>query len=117
MHVVGALIKVALIFALLGVTLKVIGRYGGLQGRTRSVGRPVEVVARSPLARHASLVLVRMGERCYALGVSDTSVNLLTEVDVAVEPQPPSPARTPGEGPSPTWRALIDSLRDRTLRR
>jgi len=123
MHIVGALIKVALIFGLLAVTLKLIGRIGGGQGgftgpaRARAIGRPVEVVGRSPLTRHASLVLVRMGERCYALGVSDTSVNLLTEVAIDLNPADTDPARTSERVNSPSWKATLDSLRDRTVRR
>lgn len=129
--VVGTLVKVALTFGLLLVTLKLIGRFMGPQsGKVRHTGRPVEVMGRTSLGKAAQIVLVRLGDRSYALGVSQQGVQMLTEVDLDDEAidatdddhDPASlvpagfPARTQGPVTRPTWRDAIESLRERTVR-
>jgi flagellar protein FliO/FliZ len=42
----------------------------------------MEVIARQPLSRAASLVLTHIGSKFLVLGVTDHSVNTITEVDV-----------------------------------
>lgn len=132
----GSLVKVALTFGLLFLTLKLIGRlYGGTGGasrRSRHSGQPVEIIGRTSLGRAASIVLVRMGRHSYALGVTQQGVNLLTEVELDDDPTPaieaaasPAspiitpriPARTQGPVSSPSWRDVMESLRERTVRR
>jgi flagellar biogenesis protein FliO len=132
-NIVGAIIKVALVFGLLWVTLRVVARLngpkmGGAVGRRRDpVARPVEVLGRSPLGRSASVSVVRLGDRCFALGVTEQNVNLLTEVDIDLTEPPdappvvspissPIPARTQVPGARPTWRDFVESLRERTVR-
>lgn len=124
--IIGALIKVALVFGLLFVTLKIVARVnrksmGGagraaLNGMGRSSGKTVEVVGRSVLGRNASVVVVRVGTSCLALGVSENAVNLLSEVDVDLE-EPAPPAGTQAPVALPSWRDFLDNLRERTVRR
>lgn len=115
--VLGAVVKVALVFGLLYVTLRVVARInGGRAGAFRGAGRTVEVLARSPLSRTAAVVVARIGDRCLALGVTDHSVNVLGEV--AMDDLPPAgPSWTQGPAPRPAWRDLLDGLRERTVRR
>lgn len=86
---VQALLRVVLVFALLAVTLHVVGRMtgrrpgrGGVVLRRGSMRerRAVEVIDRQSLGRTASLALVRIGDRHVALGVTDQRVSLLAEV-------------------------------------
>ena len=118
-NVLGAIIKVALTFGLLFLTLKLVARVNGRGLRVRtSAGapRPVELVGRTSLGRSASVALVRMGERCFALGVTEQKVNVLSEVEIDLTPPPP-PAGTQGPVVRPSWRELVESLRERTVRR
>jgi flagellar biogenesis protein FliO len=117
--VLGSVLKVAATFALLFVTLRVVGRLNGsrprIGGRTDQAARPVELVGRSSLGRSASVAVVRFGERCFALGVTDQRINLIAEVEIDLSA--PEPAGTPALENRPSWRDLIENLRERTVRR
>ncbi len=121
--VIGTLVKVVATFGLLFLTLKLVGRFYGagrgasaLRVRPGVTARPVEVLGRTSLGRNASVTVVRMGERCFALGVTDQEVNLLTEVDIDLTPPPPPPAGTQVVDTRPSWRELVESLREKTVR-
>jgi len=118
--VIGTLVKVAATFGLLFLTLKLVGRFYGTNRavRTRSgaPARAVEIVGRTTIGRNASVTVVRMGERCFALGVTEQKVNLLTEVEIDLTPPPP-PAGTQVVETRPSWRELVESLREKTVRR
>ena len=116
--VVGSIVKVAATFGLLFVTLRVVGRLNGTRpragGRANRQHRPVELVARSSLGRSASVAVVRLGERCFALGVTEQHINLLAVVDVDLSD--PEPAGTLAPETRPSWRDLVENLRERTVR-
>jgi flagellar biogenesis protein FliO len=125
--VIGTLVKVVATFGLLFLTLKMVGRFygtGRIGGSTRvrpgAVARPVEVVGRTTLGRNSTVTVVRMGDKCFALGVTEQSVSLLTEVDIDLTP-PPAPTTQPPAGTQvvetrPSWRELVESLREKTVR-
>lgn len=95
-------------------------RNRGLAGRRLGGGdAPVRVVARQSLSRGASIAVVRAGDRHLVLGVTDSSVTMLTEADADAFLRPDNQReRPPGVGPAgPSWRALLDALRERTVRR
>ena len=120
--IAGAFLKVLIVFGLLFVTLKVVGRFNGPRvggGRVRGevAARPVEVLGRTALGRGSSVAVVRLGEKCFALGVTDQKVNLLTEVDIDLTTPEPLPAGTQAAALRPSWRELVESLRERTVRR
>lgn len=58
-----------------------------LKGRTPMAARRgqdhVEVIERKALSRTSSIAVVRVGEQVLALGVSDTNVTVLSEMDLA----------------------------------
>ena len=124
--IVGSIVKVLIVFGLLFLTLKAVARLNGPRvggGRVRGAqaAKPVEVLGRTALGRNAAVAVVRLGERCFALGVTDQKVNLLTEVEIdlteePVNPVSPPPAGTQGPGVRPSWRELVESLRERTVR-
>jgi len=118
-NVLGSILKVLATFALLYATLRLVGRMNGARPRTGGRGaktiRPVEVVGRSSLGRSASVALVRLGSRCFALGVTDQHINLIAEVEIDLDE--PEPAGTQATDPRPSWREVVETLRDRTVRR
>lgn len=70
----------------------VIGLMWGLSRamrRRQSVrGMPIEVVARTPMGKHSSVVIVNVQGRGLVLGVTDTTMTMLTEVELTPEPAP-----------------------------
>lgn len=139
MGVAGMLVKVAVVFGLLFITLRVVGKLhlgGGTKISARKDGAVVQVLGRQSLGRNADVTVVAFGDRTLVLGVTEHNVNVVTElapenerltVDSAGQldvvshaPQQPLqlelPARTQA-GPSvPSWRDLLESMRERTVR-
>ena len=119
-------LSLGLVLAIMLAAAAVVKRRGlGRLGR----GGVMEVVSRQSLNRGSSLAVVRVGDRHLILGVTEHSVTLIDEADgrlfapaAAIE-ETTGGQRTalPGEDVSsrrpPAWTALIDALRDRTLRR
>ncbi len=113
--IVSLVVVVALMLAFSALLRR--GGAGGL-GRRRG---SIEVVARQGLSRNASITLVRAGDRALVLGVTDNNVTLLLDADPQdlieeSEPLGTATSRIP-PGSFPTWKNLIDSMRDRTVRR
>ena len=90
----------------------------------------LEVVARQQLGRGASVAVVRVADRALVVGVTEHSVTVLGEPLTDLTALVPAPAgRVPvagGGAASPlagsilspgTWRALVDAVRERTVRR
>jgi flagellar protein FliO/FliZ len=126
------LIKVGFVFGLLFATLRVVGKLygpGGRAGRSKP-GQVVEVLGRQSIGRNADVTVVSFGDRTLVLGVTEHSVNVVTELEpeeivetislpaVAVPATALGlPARTQVTPSVPSWRDLIDNLRERTVRR
>lgn len=96
---------------------------GGTGGRRRRGPAEVEVLLRQPIGRRASISVVRAGSRALVLGITEHTITLLAEDDpdvlVPIAPETPRTA-TPADGPpsaSTAWTAIVDALRDRTVRR
>ena len=89
-------------------------------GRRRPV--PIEVVGRQGLGRSASVAIVRAGGRALVLGITDNAVIVLADADLDVlDQEAPEGHGTALHGgaqrPGQTWMALLDSLRERTVRK
>lgn len=116
-RVVIALVVVVALMLVFSSYLKKGSGIGGI-GRKRGA---IEIVARQGLSRNASIALVRTGNRALVLGVTDTNVTLLLDSDPEDLIEEPELLGTAAQGePSgsfPTWKTLIDSMRDRTVRR
>ena len=100
------------------------GGGGGGLGRSRAAKHSVEVIGRVGLGRNTSVTVVRVGGRALVLGVSDQKVTLLTETDPAdlvppsIDPESPGTAAPGGFPPaSSAWKAVVEQLRERTVRR
>ncbi|MCU0271814.1 MAG: flagellar biosynthetic protein FliO [Acidimicrobiales bacterium] len=94
----SALVRVAIVMALLFGTLRVIGRITGRRapggGRgvvRRNLGggagarRLVEVLDRQNLGKTTSIALVRIGDRRIALGVTEQRIDVLLQLDPELE--------------------------------
>jgi flagellar protein FliO/FliZ len=120
--VVRVVISLAVVLAVMAGAAAVLRRNGvGGMGGARRTGR-VEVMARHGLSRASSVAVVRLGERALVLGVTEHSVTLLAEADPAElapqEPEAPGTASPGGFPPaSSAWKAILEQLRDRTVRR
>jgi flagellar protein FliO/FliZ len=99
---------------------------GGLapsKARRSVEGADVEVLARKPLGRNASIAIVRAGPKAMVLGITENMVTMLTEADVRVidledtEVQRTVLPRAAISGANPTWKTMLEGLRDRTVRR
>ena len=85
----------------------------------------VDVVARRGLSRNAAIAIVRVPGKHLVVGVTESSVNLLGELDAdAVEAEEaevqdaPRTALVGGpQAPGTAWKTLLDTMRDRTVRR
>ena len=127
LSVVGAMLKVIVVFVLFWFTLKGLGRmHGQGRGKTGGASRPVEVLGRSPLGRKASVVVVRLGTGHVALGVTEEHVTVIGPVDIDLpdpgglhQPLPSiaQPAGTQAPAPGPSWREVVSRLQERTIRR
>jgi flagellar protein FliO/FliZ len=131
-------LALGLVLGLLWVAARLMrGRTGG------RAGHAVEVLARAPLGRGASVTVLRVGEQALVLGVTEHGINQLgpritdltqlqqkreTVSPVPTEVSVPAPRaagrRTPEQSPlagsllSPaTWQKTVDALRERTVRR
>jgi flagellar biogenesis protein FliO len=118
------LVAMAVVLGLMFLAARALRGKTGPLGARRGRVAPIEVLARQGLGRQASVTLVRSGGKVLLLGVTEASINLLTEVDPdLVDIDGPEADRTalPGDGPvgqtSWTWKAMIDAARERTVRR
>ena len=127
------IIKIGFVFGLLFVTLKVVGKVYG-QGRSLGGGGAkqsnvaVQVIGRQAVGRNADVTVVTLGDRTLVLGVTEHNVSVVTELDpeeivetislpAVATAIPAIPARTQASVSVPTWRDLLDNLRERTVRR
>lgn len=115
-------VSLAVVLALMAAAAWALRRHAA-PSRGRGQGTAViEIVARHGLSRTASIAVVRAGGKALVLGVTDASVNVLAEADGELMQYAPDPDRTSGPGGGDVhalrpWKNLIDTLRDRTVRR
>jgi flagellar biosynthetic protein FliO len=122
----------------LGVVLAIMAGAAAVLKRTKGFNaiarrRPVElsIVARQSLGKHASLAVVHAGGRELVIGVTNASISLLAERDVPHDPEEtssehdtdldltttPGTAIVGGHAALPAWKTIVETMRDRTVRR
>jgi flagellar biogenesis protein FliO len=93
-------------------------RVGAVGRRPRAA---VEVVARAGLGRRSSVSVIRTGKRTLVLGVTDSAVNLLADLDseelLELESEAERTRLPGGDRPVPSWSGIVAMLRERTVRR
>ena len=115
------LVSLGVVIGLMWLAARTVRRRG-FGGPTRGPGVHIDVLARRTLGRNASIAVVRAGDRGLIVGVTDHQVTKLadtdlTEIDLEDAPgQWTAPAQGP-DGPTPSWKAMLEQIRDRTARR
>jgi len=96
-------------------------RRRGFGGPSRRPGVHVDVIARRTLGRNSSIAIVRAGSQGLVVGITDHQITKLADADLAeidLETESQWTAAPPGpDGPTPSWKAMLEQLRDRTARR
>ena len=120
---VRLVLSLGVVLGLMAVAANVMrrtGMGGGAAGLGRRRGLPIEVVARHSVGRRSSVALVRAGGKSLVLGVTDHTITVLAETDpdelVPLNPQNEQPAGTP-VAPTAPWTALLENVREKTVRR
>lgn len=121
----GMLLVVLLILGLAYVVTRWLGTaYGGKSGRSGKGGKVLpaslragvperfQVVAQIGLGRAERLVLARLGDRCYLLGVTEHGFTLLAELE-GEEAQEWLREEDPAAAPASFMDVLKDNLRKR----
>lgn len=111
------LVKVAAVFGLLFVTLKLLNTWQRQRGGVRSSGRRqrdalVEKLDETRVGRNASVVTLKVGETVLLVGVTEQHVEHLADVTDSVD-LTRLEIEDDGEGPTPFEHALA-LLRQRT---
>lgn len=110
------IVSLAIVLGLMALLARFV-RNRTLPGLNRATVAPgtLQVMARQPLSRTASVVLVRAADRAFILGVTDAAVSLLAEMDPGT-----LDVQEPVEG-TPTMpvsvRDFVNAVRDRSVRR
>jgi flagellar protein FliO/FliZ len=117
------LLSLAVVVGLMWAGANLLRRRGFAPGgaRTRGRGAQIELLSRRPLGRNASIAVVRIGERAMVVGVTDHQVTKLDDADVTeIDLDEAGTMWTvpPGaSGPASAWKAMLEQLRNRTVRR
>lgn len=106
-------LAVAVVVGLLLLTARFTRRLGG--GGAGPARGAIRVVARQPLSRNASVAVIETGGRTLVLGVTDHQVSLLSEA--LLPASPPTDEDGLLDGPAQMRRSLVETLRERTLRK
>ncbi len=95
---------------------------GGFGNPSRGPGIHIDVIARRTLGRNSSIAVVRAGDQGLIIGVTDQQVTKLADADLSkldLETADGQWTAAPlgPDNPTPSWKAMLDQLRDRTARR
>jgi len=128
MMFVRLLMSLAVVIGLMWVAATVVRKRGftgnGMQRRPRGQKGPqveVELVARKPLSKTASIAVVKIGGRSVVVGVTDHQITNLGEIHSTEIDLREDNIRTLSSGaiesPASPWKTMLDQIRDRTVRR
>jgi flagellar biogenesis protein FliO len=85
-------------------------------------GTQVELLARKPLGRNASIAVIRTGGKAMVVGITDHQVTKLDDVDVdeieldSADGQWTAAQQGPA-GLGSAWKTMLEQVRERTVRR
>ena len=118
------ILSLVVVIGLMWVAANVLRKRGftGVAGRRPGNGPEVELVARRPLGRNASIAVVRVGDRSLVVGVTDHQVTNLgdvqfTDIDLDEDTIWTVPSGANGNSPATAWKTMLDQMRNRTARR
>ena len=119
---VRLILSLGVVIGLMWIAANVLRKRGiaGTSSSKRTARGPeVELVARKPLGRNASIVVVRVGERSMLVGVTDQRVTNLGDVEFADVELYEDNTWTVSSGatsPASAWKMMLDQMRTRTTR-
>jgi len=118
------ILSLGVVIGLMWVAANVLRKRGftGVAGRRVTRGPEVELIARRPLGRNASIAVVRVGDRSLVVGVTDHQVTKLgdfelTDIDLDEDTTWTVPSGANGNSPATAWKTMLDQMRNRTARR
>ena len=119
---VRLIMSLAVVIGLMWIAANVLRKRGfaGSAGGRRAPGTQVELVARKPLGRNASIAVVRIGERSIVVGVTDHQVTNLGEVELdAIDVYEGNTwtVSSGATGSTSAWKTMLEQMRNRTARR
>ena len=120
---VRVIVSLGVVLGVMAAAAAMLRRSGvaGVGPRRGAPARRIEVLARHGLGRNAAVTVIRLGSRGLILGVTESQVTLLAETDPAgFEAPTPENPEAPGTAPSSAsaaWKAVLEALRERTVRR
>jgi flagellar protein FliO/FliZ len=120
---VRLIISLGVVIGLMWIAANVLRKRGiaGTGGGARKGprGPEVELVARKPLGRNASIAVVRVGERSMVVGVTEHQVTNLGEVefaDIELYEDNTWTVSSGGTSPASAWKTMLEQMRNRTAR-
>lgn len=119
--------SLGVVLAIMAGAATVLRKSKGFNAAVRRRPTAVHVVARQSLGKHASLAVIHTGGRELVVGVTNASISLLADRDAPdVDDDTPldHPTTTPGTAivsghhtALPAWKTIVETMRDRTVRR
>jgi flagellar biosynthetic protein FliO len=113
--------SLAVVIGLMWLAARVMRRRG-FGSPVKRPGVHVDIIARRTLGRNSSIAIVRAGSQALVVGITDHQITKLADADLdeidleSAEGQWTASPEGP-TGPTPSWKAMLDQLRDRTVRR
>jgi len=115
--------SLGIVIGLMWVAATVMRKRGVTPGRKAPRTTQIEMVARKPLGRNTAIAVVQIGERALVVGITDHQVTKLGETEIEAIDEitagttwtVPQRAAAPS-GSATAWKAMLDQMRDRTVR-
>ena len=118
---VRLIFSLAIVMGLMWAAASMLRRRGmaGLSKSRTPRGADIELLSRRHMGRNASIAVVRVGEKAMVVGVTDQRITKLDDADVdEIDLNEGATWTAPNGAPSPAtaWKAMLDQLRNRTVR-
>ena len=115
--------SLGVVIGLMWVAANVLRKRGfaPVAARATARGVQVELLARKPLGRNASIAVVRVGERSMVVGVTEHQITKLDDADLdeieSGRGGTTGRCRRGRTSPGSAWKTMLDQMRNRTVRR
>ena len=116
------ILSLVVVIGLMWVAANVLRKRGfaGVASRRGPKGPELELLARRPLGRNASIAVVRVGDRSLVVGVTDHQVTKLGDVeitDIDLDEDNTWTVSSGATGSTSAWKTMLEQMRNRTARR
>lgn len=116
------ILSLVVVIGLMWVAANVLRKRGfaGVASRRGPRGPELELLARRPLGRNASIAVVRVGDRSLVVGVTDHQVTKLGDVeitDIDLDEDNTWTVSSGAGGSGTPWKTMLEQMRNRTARR